>query len=126
MCVVFTGIVAIVALVWLLDWATKRDNAALERQLRLVVRGMKRLGTKEGMQMAAIDDLRTEVEATKGVTASAIVLINGLADKLDEVIESGNVDPALAAIVAELRTTNENLAAAVAANPVPEPGAPPA
>jgi hypothetical protein len=70
--------------------------------------------------MAAIDDLERQVADTKTVIDSAIVLINGIAAR----IEAAGVDPVkLAAITADLNAKDDELAAAVAAN---TPAAPPA
>lgn len=73
----------------------------------------------------ALEDLKTQVAANTSVTGSALVLIKGLADKL----AAAGTDPAaLAALAAELKTSDEALAAAVAANtvaaPVVQPPAP--
>jgi hypothetical protein len=97
----------------------------MERLLWVLVRATGRLTDLEGQQVAIIDDLRSEVEAMKGVQASAVTLINGLSDKLDEALAGGDMNQVVA-VVAEIRASTEALAAAVAANPVPEPGAPPA
>lgn len=69
--------------------------------------------------MAALDDLTAQVTANSTVLQSAVTLINGIADR----ITAAGVDPAkLAALTASLKTDDDALAAAVAAN---TPAAPP-
>ena len=63
--------------------------------------------------MAALDDLTAQVAANKVVIDSAVLLINGIAAR----IEAAGTDPAaLAALTADLKSKDEELAAAVAAN----------
>lgn len=77
-----------------------------------------RILAQGGEQMAALDDLKAEVEKVKTVEASAVTLIVGLKQKLDEAIASG--DPAaLAALSADLDASATALADAVTANTPP-------
>lgn len=63
--------------------------------------------------MAKLDDLAAAVAETKAVAESAIVLINGIADR----IEAAGVDEVqLASLTASLREETADLAAAVSAN----------
>ena len=63
-----------------------------------------------------LDDLTTEVTETKGIMSSAKVLIEGFAAALS----AAGTDPAkLAALLGELNTGSDELAAAIAANPLP-------
>lgn len=63
-----------------------------------------------------LDDLTTEVEETKGIMASAKVLIEGFAAAL----AAAGTDPAkLAALKTSLDTGSTDLANAIAANPLP-------
>ncbi len=65
--------------------------------------------------MSALTTLQTEVAENKEVMSSAVVLLKGLKDKLDEAIASG--DPAaLKALSDELDANTNALAAAVTAN----------
>jgi chromosome segregation ATPase len=65
---------------------------------------------------AAINELREEVAATRGDVQSAITLINGLADRLEQAAD----DPQeVRALVAELRAERQALGTAVAENPLP-------
>ena len=62
-----------------------------------------------------LDTLKTEVQETTTVIASAVTLIKGLKEKLDAAIASG--DPAqLTALSQSLDTSQQELAAAIAAN----------
>lgn len=63
--------------------------------------------------MSAMDDLKAQVAANTSVVKSAIVLINGIADR----IAAAGADPAaLAALTDSLKNDDAALAAAVAAN----------
>jgi len=63
-----------------------------------------------------LDDLTAEVAETKGIMQSAKALIEGFATKLEE---AGTDKAKLAALKDELNSGSENLAAAIAANPLP-------
>lgn len=85
--------------------------------------------------MSQLDDLKAQVEQNASVEASAAQLIQGLADKLQAALDgaanSAQQAEAIAGVIAELRTSGDALAAAVAANtnvgqPPPAPPAPPA
>ena len=66
-----------------------------------------------------MDDLQAQVQSTKGVIQSAVVLIRGLKERLDE----AGTDPAkLNAIREDLDQRDDELAAAVAANSPPSGG----
>ena len=73
--------------------------------------------------MAQLDDLTAQVKTNTDVEASAIVLIQGLADK----IQSAGTDAGkLQALQGELRASADALAAAVAANTASAPQSTPA
>ncbi len=70
--------------------------------------------------MSALDDLRTEVAESKTVSESAVLLLQGLKEQLDDAIASG--DPAaLTQLSADLDAQTNRLAAAVTANTPPAP-----
>lgn len=72
--------------------------------------------TKGGVtEMAAIDDLRAEVEQSRSVQASVIALVNGLSTKLQEAIDNDDEDE-LQAIVNDLKTQDSAYADLVLAN----------
>lgn len=69
-------------------------------------------------KMATIDELKAAVAANSEVTQSAVTLIGGLADKIEELKD----DPVqLGELVTQLRADSASLAAAVAAVPGDEP-----
>ena len=72
--------------------------------------------------MATLADLQAQVTATVGVEASAVALIQGLADEIKAAL-AANDPAALGALADELKTSADALAAAVAAN-TPAPPAP--
>jgi hypothetical protein len=72
-----------------------------------------RLDLMEKIIMASLDDLTAQVAANKSVSQSALILINGIADR----ITAAGADPAkLAALTASLKSDDDDLAAAVKAN----------
>jgi anti-sigma factor ChrR (cupin superfamily) len=68
----------------------------------------------EEILMAKLDGLIAEVEEVKGTVASAIALIAGLKEQIEN---AGTDQAALDEIVAQLDAQQQALAAAVAANP---------
>lgn len=83
--------------------------AAVERILMLIL-------SKGNAMSAQLDKLTTEVSETKTVVASAVTLIEGLAQQIRDLKD----DPvALEALATELDATTNALAAAVAANTPP-------
>lgn len=72
--------------------------------------------------MAALDDLKTRVEANTTASGSAVVLLQGLKAALDAAIASGN--PAeIQALADKLGVDTQALADAVVANTPAAPGA---
>lgn len=63
--------------------------------------------------MAEFDDLKTQVANNKTVIASALALINGIADRITA---AGTDKQALADLTASLKSDDDALAAAVTAN----------
>jgi hypothetical protein len=71
--------------------------------------------------MSVLTDLQSAVAAERGTVNSAITLITGFKAALDAAIASG--DPAaLQALSADIGQQTADLAAAVAANPLPSNG----
>lgn len=69
------------------------------------------------MIMTAITDLQAQVEATVGAEASAVTLIQGIAQQLKDALANAGVsDPALVDLTNKLHASSDALAAAVAAN----------
>lgn len=73
--------------------------------------------------MAAIDDLKTEVQEQRTAVQSAITLIQGLRARLDEALANGNAEADIRALIADLDAQQTELAAAVAANTPEDPAA---
>jgi hypothetical protein len=72
-----------------------------------------RLDLMEKIIMAALDDLTAQVAANRSVSQSALILINGIADR----ITAAGADPTkLAALTASLKSDDDALAAAVTTN----------
>lgn len=89
------------------------------QKLDQVLTEISRLSQEEKRTMADLNELTEEVTNNTDVVASAVTLIAGLADQL----EAAATDPAaVQALANTLRTNNQSLAAAVAAN---TPVAPP-
>jgi len=120
------GVILEAAVVMVRDWArpTAPDSLA---QLARQIRALEVAVVMGGRTMAlSLEALEAEVARNTSVDGSAIVLIQGLVAKIEELIAaSGNtVDPAaLQALVDSLKGSSDGLAAAVAAN---TPAAPPA
>jgi hypothetical protein len=75
---------------------------------------IQRLDLMEKTIMAALDDLTAQVAANRSVSQSALILINGIADRITA---AAGVDPAkLAALTTSLKTDDDTLAEAVKAN----------
>lgn len=66
--------------------------------------------------MAALDALRAEVARNTTVDASLRTLVQGLAAKLQEVIDAGGNPAELQALADEMKTSTDANAAAVVAN----------
>jgi len=100
------------------DIRLDRIERKLDQLLRQTGLGvaLDRAQLKEGeIIMAGLDDLTLQVQKNSDVEASAVVLIQGIAQKLAEAIASG--DPAkISALQTQLATSADALAAAVAAN----------
>ncbi len=79
---------------------------------------VERIFELQGAIMAELDDLTAQVAANKTVIDSALVLINGIADR----IKAAGTDPAaLKALTDNLKAEDDALAAAVTANTPPVP-----
>src|ERR1044072_5409156 len=78
------------------------------------------LGEKVGVLMAVLDDLRTQVERTTGLEQSAITMIQGLAQQIQDA--AGN-ESAVQELASQLSSNADALAAALAANTPADPNA---
>jgi hypothetical protein len=92
--------------------------------LRLETKILGRLDQLEILLMThaeALAALQAAVAAENTVIASAVTLINGIADRI---AAAGDDTDALAALTADIRAQADGLAAAVNANQVPAPAGP--
>jgi uncharacterized protein (DUF1786 family) len=88
------------------------DKTSREK-LDLIISLLKGVLRKEEIMSKALDDLIAQVKANEDVEASALVLIQGIAARIDE----AGADPAkLAELSASLKTSADTLSEAVVAN----------
>lgn len=94
-----------------------RDDE-VTRKLDALLNFMRLILQKEVQSMEQFDQLKSQVQATTEVARSAVVLINGIADR----IAAAGVDPAkLQELTESLKASDQELAAAVVANTPPAP-----
>lgn len=88
-----------------------RQQSDIEHKLNSIIERLRRMSRE-------LDQLTAQVKSNSAVLDSAIVLINGIADR----ITAAGVDPAkLQALTDELKAKDDVLAAAVVANtPAPQ------
>src|ERR1700719_3414718 len=92
------------------------DSGRANQKLDQILAQLGTLQLQEHTIMVELDTLTTQVKATTDAEASAIVLINGIADR----IKAAGGDPAaLAALSSSLKSNSDTLAAAVLANTPP-------
>jgi predicted nucleic acid-binding Zn-ribbon protein len=92
------------------------ETGRADRKLDQILARLDALGRQESQIMQELDDLTTQVKATDDTEQSALVLINGISDRL----AAAGTDPVkLAALTADLKTNSDALAAAVVANTPP-------
>ncbi len=80
----------------------------INRKLNLILK-------VEVREVAAIEDLQSEVQANTDLTGSVVRLVDGLADQLEEAL-ANNDTAAVQVVVDQMRSNNQSLADAVAAN----------
>lgn len=79
----------------------------------------------ERYELMWLDDFRTEVAHNTSVTEGVVVTIHKLADKLQQVIDSGGDPVELQALVDQLKANDGAIADAIAANTPADPEAAP-
>lgn len=92
-----------------ISMSRRRPNHKADYKLDLIIKNQTNMANE-------LDDLTTEVQETKGIMASAKVLIEGFADAL---AKAGTDPVKLKALRDDLNTGSEDLAAGIAANPLP-------
>lgn len=90
------------------------DHQAIMQELAGLKQLIQAVIHKEDQIMEELDQLKAQVTANTTVIGSAKTLIIGIKQKLDAAIAAG--PEALKALSAELKTADDDLAAAVAAN----------
>jgi len=96
------------------------EQSLLHFKLDQIIRLLKDLKRQGGIELAAIDNLRTEVTALQGAAASAKALLEGLHQMLLDAIAAGDPN-AVQAVADQIHAMTDDLASAVAANPLPTP-----
>lgn len=92
---------------------------SLNYKLDLVLLKLDRAEREMGRMSAELDALKTQVERNTSVTQSAVTLINGLAEQIEDLKD----DPAeLTRLAADLKAQGDSLAAAVTQNTPAPPG----
>ena len=104
-----------------------KELRRVNRKLDLVIEKLDIIEAEGVIEMAWIDEMRTEIENNTSVSQSAVVAVNALADRVQELINNG-ADPAeLQAFVDTLRANDAALSEAIKARtaavgePAPEP-----
>lgn len=94
---------------------SRKDKAFLRQQFEEVRVILSRIEEILKKMPKELDDLTAQVAENTNVEQSALILIQGLAQKLQDAINAGN-PAALTALQTQLKTSSDALAAAVAAN----------
>jgi hypothetical protein len=84
-------------------------------QLNRIEKKLNTLIKQEAAQMATLEDLTTEVQQNGDAVASAVTLLNGLTQQLQDAI-SANDPAAIQALADSLSANTQSLADAVIAN----------
>lgn len=96
----------------------EHNQVVMDRKLNAILVGLNIIFKQEQGMTQQLNDLEAQVTENTSVEQSALVLIQGLHDKLEAALE----DPAkLTALKDELKASATALAAAVAANTPSEP-----
>lgn len=94
-------------------WQDRERAQRIERSLDAIKAALSTIHQQGKHMSQELDDLTAQVTRNSEVEASALALINGIADR----IAAAGVDPAkLTALTAELRAKDDELSAAVTAN----------
>ena len=91
------------------------ELARINRRLALVLDKLDSIKKEGAIGMAWIDDMRTALENNTSVSQSAVVALNALADKVQELINGGADPDELQAFVDTLRANDAALSEAIKA-----------
>jgi cell division septum initiation protein DivIVA len=94
-------------------WTSQRE---LNRRLDQIERKINAIIHKENDIMATLADLQAQVAAVGSTEDSAVALITGLIAKIQDLINSNATPEQYQALVDDLKSHTDPLAAAVAAN----------
>ena len=97
-------------------WPFNCNNRLILRKLDTIIQILDTIRGKEVIIMATMADLILQVKANTDVGASAILLIQGMAAKIQALIDAGADPVALQAAVDELTASATALGDAVKAN----------
>jgi hypothetical protein len=107
-----------------LDVYHHSDSTLLETRLAaiesILLQMSKRLEEHMATNKELLEALRVEVERNTQADQSAVMLMNGLADQLQALLNANDMT-GMAELINQLRTDTDGLAAAVAANTVSPP-----
>jgi len=92
-----------------------RELHNVNRKLDLVMNKLDIIETEGAIEMAWIDDMRAELENNSSVSQSAVVAVNTLADKVQELINSGADAEELQVFVDTLRANDAAVSEAIKA-----------
>lgn len=99
----------------------------IRQQLHQIRKHLNIVETMEAIEMAWIDDMRAELANNTSVSQGAVVAVNQLADKVQELINNGSDPAALQGFVDTLRANDTAVADAIkartpaASEPAPTP-----
>ena len=92
-----------------------KELRRMNRKLDLVIEKLDIIEAEGVIEMAWIDDMRAELANNTSVSQSAVVAVNTLADKVQELINSGADPDELQAFVDTLRANDAVLSEAIKA-----------
>ncbi len=85
----------------------------INRKLNLVIDKLDSMKKEGAIKMAWVDDMRTALEDNTSVTQSAVLALNTLADKVQDLINAGADPDELQAFVDTLRANDAALSEAI-------------
>jgi hypothetical protein len=92
-----------------------KELRRMNRKLDLVIEKLDIIEAEGVIEMAWIDDMRAELANNTSVSQSAVVAVNTLADKVQELINSGADPDELQAFVDTLRANDTAVSEAIKA-----------
>lgn len=96
----------------------------VHRVLRVLSSQIDRQSQENQIIMSALSNLTNAVRKEKEEGAALLKLVQGLAKKLQDIVNAGNNDPALQALADELSNDDEAIAASVLENTPSDPNNP--